>query len=282
MSFDYKQPRPSDICAFIERLAEMYKSPSTIRNNISAVKTYMAIRGRSVKPFENILVKNALRAVDIQVRHVPRQRLPITPAQLSVIISIIIKRRNGNMMALALIIMFQAFLRQSNIFPRTVASFDATRHITFSDISRNKSSITIAVKWSKTQQKLGEHQNITLHALPGSPLCPVTAYDRAMKTRQRATTEAPLITFNDGNPITTGYIKREWARALTAASLPPHMYSLHSLRRGGASFTYYKGGASLSDVIRHGGWSKSSQCVRAYLKPPAMYKDTVHRALDTL
>ena len=278
MGFSYKRPTSKDICAYIERLVDKYKSPGSIRNNISAIRTHMTLRGWRTKALDSIQVSHALRAVEIAMRHVPCQRLPISPKDLTVVVKNLRRRRHGSMMALAVLIMFQAFLRQSNLFPSRVATFDPTRHLTASDISVNDGSICLAIKWSKTQQTLGDNKSVTLHTLPGSPLCPVAAYHRATRGKH-SSREGPLIRFDDGNPITTGFMKRESDRALREASLSPKRYSLHSLRRGGASYVYYKG-ASLSDVTRHGGWR--SESVRAYLKPPPAFKDTVHNALDTL
>ena len=280
MGFNFRRPTPKDMGAYIERLVDKYKSPSTIRNNISAVRTYMASRGWSTKVLDTVRVQNALRAVDIQMRHVPAQRRPISPAQLLPVIGHLSSRRHGSMMVLAVILMFQAFLRQSNLFPSTVAGFDPTRQMTVGDIMANGTNITLAIKWSKTQQKFGDHQSITLHALPSSPLCPMAAYNKAARVRRTNAPNSPLITFVDGNSITTGFMKKEWNQALAAVSLPPAHYSLHSLRRGGATFSYFQGGDTLYDVQRHGGWRSDS--IRAYLKPPSTFKDSVHRALETL
>ena len=184
------------------------------------------------------------------------------------------------MVVLAIILMFQAFLRQSNLLPHSVALFDKTRQITVGDITDNGDQITIKVKWTKTQQVMGDRQVINLYAIPGSPLCPVSAYRRAQKGRHQVPLSAPLLSFEDGNPITLGYVKRVWGGTLKLLGYSPEEYSLHSLRRGGASFCRYQHQAELIDVKRHGGWR--SDCVRAYLKPPPRYRDSVHRALSRL
>ena len=281
MGFNYKRPKPIHICAYIERLVEKGLSPGTIRNQISAIKTYMTLKTWSTKSWRSLKVANALKAVDRNVRHVPVQRAPVTPRLLRKILPHIKSQPNGPMMTLAILLMFEAFLRQSNVLPKSVSAFDSTRHLTVLDVRIKAGTMAIKVKWSKTQQTLGDCQVVNLHPLPGSPLCPVAALHRAQHSRKaKVKPSDPLISFTDGNPITLGYIKRAWASALSALNLSPKTYSLHSLRRGGASYCYYEGGASFEQVKRHGGWR--TDCVRAYLRPPPQYKDSVHKALQDL
>ena len=231
-------------------------------------------------PFMSLHVKNALKAVELQIRHVPDQKDAVTPKLLKNILCLIRKRSNGNMMALAIIIMFQAFLRQSNLLPRCVAAFDPTRQLTSSDVKVRGGVLSIQVKWSKTQQKLGDNREINLHSIPGSPLCPVAAFRAASMGRRRHTPDSPLITFRDGNPMTLGYVKKAWAAVLKSLCRSARVFSLHSLRRGGTSYVSFQGQAKMTDLRRHGGWS--SEAVRAYLKPPKGFVDSVQAARQQL
>ena len=265
------------MCAYIERLVEKGLSPGTIRNHISAITTHMKLRGWSTHSLRSLKVSNALRAVERNVRHVPRQRSPVSPQLLRRVVMDIGQRDNGPMMCLAIIIMFQAFLRQSNLLPRSVKAFDPTRQLTMSDIKLRPASMDIKVKWSKTQQTFGDTRVTTLHAIPGSSLCPLKSFKAAQHRRGRCRPSAPLIAFPDGNPITLAYLKRAWDDAVSSLGLLPAKYSLHSLRKGGASHCYYKGGAPIHQVMTHGGWK--SESVRAYLRPPHSHKTSVHKAL---
>ena len=279
MGFNYKRPKPLDICAYIEYMVEKTFSPGTIRNNISHIKTYMRLRSRSTKSLRSLKVAIALRAVDIHIRHVPQQRPPVTPEVLRGVIRVIRQRTNGPMMCLDLILMYEGFLRQSNVLPPSVKKFDPTRHMTVADVQCNDTHLVVKIKWSKTHQTLGDSQVVNLYKIPGSLLCPVAAFVSAYQHQKGHTSTSPLIAFRDGNPITLGYMKRHFESALSVMDIPPTEFSLHSLRRGGASYTYYKG-ADMHDVMRHGGWR--SESVRAYLRPPPNFTDTVHRALQQL
>ena len=280
MGFGYKKPTPIQVCAYIERMVELGCAPGTIRNNISLIRSHLRLKSQNVRAFNSVLVTNAIRAVEMDIRHVKRQKDPVTPQILKSVIKQLSGQPNAQMITLALILMFEAFLRQSNLLPRSVSLFDKTRHMTLGDVADNGKCVTINIKWSKTQQAFGDHQVVNLYAILGSPLCPVTAYRKALRVHPRPRPSAPLISFTDGNPITLGYVKRVWGDALEAIKLSPKTYSLHSLRRGGASFCHFKQGAKLHDVKRHGGWR--SDCVRAYLRPPPAHKDSVHLALAHL
>ena len=239
----------------------------------------MRLNSRSTQSLNSLRVRNALKAVEIAIRHVPRQSATVSPKTLKRAVLFISKRPHGGMLKLAILLMFHAFLRQSCLLPRTVKSYDHTRQLTVNDVSIHQSDIRINLKWSKTQQKMGDCRTITLHSLPGSVVCPVRAARASCQPHHPGGTR-PLIAFPDGNPMTTGYVKREWKAALKAVGEDPNDHTLHGLRRSGASHVYYSCGASLMDVKKHGGWR--SECIRAYLRAPPGHKDTVQRALTTL
>ena len=111
------------------------------------------------------MVLNALRAVERNVRHVPLQRAPVTLHFLRCLASLITKMKGGPMLALP--IMFQAFLRQSNLLLRSLKPFDP-----ISDVRVRRQSINLNIKWSKTQQTFGDGRVFTLPAIAGSPPLP--------------------------------------------------------------------------------------------------------------
>ena len=171
------------ICAYIEYLVDKKLKLGTIRNHISALTTYMLIKSWNHEPFQSLGVTNALKALELQIRHAPNQKAPVTPDLLKNVVSIISHHPNGKVINLALIIMFMAFLRQSNVLPISVAAFDPSRHITVGDVTLSGDVLTIRVKWSKTQQTLGDYREVHLNSISGSPLCPVAAFQAAMSKK---------------------------------------------------------------------------------------------------
>ena len=263
---------PHDICWYLEHLVS-----TTISNHLSSIRTYFATAGIDKTPLYAPVVVNALRAIAINLRHTPNPAASITPEVVAAALCHIHDLDYPHQVRLAIVWMFMAFLRQSNIAPRTTYAFDPTRHVTRGDIKMDHDSITISLKWSKSTQKSQTPTTVTVWAKPDSSLCPVRAYHMLIKVSPTVARAQPLLQYKDGHPMTTSYISKSWAHLLHLAGLPLQQHTLHGLRRGGASYSYHTAGATLEDVMTHGKWASSA--VRAYLKPQRKQKTTVHKAL---
>ena len=75
---------------------------------------------------------------------------------------------------------FFSFLRLENIVPHSSASFDISRHLTREDLKFSDSFAIIIVKFAKTIQFRDRIAHISIPALPGSMLCPVTALENML------------------------------------------------------------------------------------------------------
>ena len=278
--FPYDAPAPYNVCWYLEHLATRGLVSTTIANHLSSLRTYFSMAGLDTSPLFARHVVNALRAISITVRHVSDPALAITPEVVKGALQHLGVLNQPYHMRLAITWMFNGFLRQSNIAPRTVNSFDPTRHLTRGDASLQQDSIVLALKWSKTMQKSKTPSKILLQPLPGSPLCPVKAYQDLLVVAPTYHPQQPLLQFPDGNSITAPHIAREWTTLLQKARIPIKGNTLHGLQRGGASFSYHDGGATLEDVMAHGSWASSA--VRAYLAPHTPRTTSVHRALAAL
>ena len=280
VSFPYDAPRPYNICWYIEHLAERGLVSTTISNYISALRTYFGMAGLDRAPLQSQVVANAMRAISLTIRHVPRPAQGADPAIVARALAHSHILDHPRQITLAVTWMFMAFLRQSNLAPRTVAAFDTTRHLTRGDINLRRDHLVIQLKWSKTMQKSQNPTSITLWENRESSLCPVAAFRHLISHQPSLAPTQPLLQFHDGNPMTAPYIAKSWHKLLTAASLQTQGYTLPGLRRGGASFTYHEAGAKLPDVMAHGNWASSA--VRSYLTPRQAQTTSVHRALATI
>ena len=216
----------------------------------------------------------------MNIRRPQADKLPVTPEVLRAVLGRIEKGPDRLPLTLGILIMFVGFLRQSSVAPGSVASFDKTRHLTREDVFNSSRGLVIRLKWSKTIQRSADQKTILLPQTNDPRLCPVRAFNAYIAARPTAAPSAPLLTFRDGNPITTRYISRRWIAALKEAGLSTTAYSLHSLRKGGASFAYNHGKADLNDVMAQGTWK--SDAVRTYIKPQDAAPNTVHAALSAL
>ena len=69
----------------------------------------------------------------------------------------------------------------ANIVTRSRQCVDPSRHLTRRDIATNQHGLIVTFKCTKTLQ-FGERKlHIPLVRLPGSPLCPVSAYHRMIR-----------------------------------------------------------------------------------------------------
>ena len=110
----YDNPSIAHICSYIEYLAQSCKCPKSVRNEISSIRTYMRMAGIPTAPVDSLQVNHALRALDIQVRHIPDQKLPATPHVVYEVVKYMTAQTHGYMLAYSAVLMFQGFLHQSN------------------------------------------------------------------------------------------------------------------------------------------------------------------------
>ena len=163
---------------------------------------------------------------------------------------------------MALLLMFMGFLRQSNVAPNSTSTFDPSRHLTCGDAAVTPLGLRVSVKWTKTIQASADATSVLLPATRDPLVCPVRAYREYVHHAPKPpSARAPLLCHRDGNPLTVPYIRRQWALLLAIIGKSPAVYSLHSLRRGAAQYTYNDCCADINDVMLQGTWK--SQAVRA-------------------
>lgn len=278
MDFDFTSPTPEELCAYIEALVSRPITPNAIKGHLSSLKAYFRNAGFSTTPFESVQVANAIRAVDIMVKHNPKIKLALHPELIAQILLVIDTYPNGKAVSLSIALMFSAFLRQSNLLAKTIKTFDHDRQITCADVTICDDLLRIDLKWTKTNQRFGESTVITASRMPQSVICPVSRY---LETQPISTRESrlPLIRFEDGNPMTVNYVNKHWRKALAALDvIAPHM-TLHRLRLSGASWANDQGVGSL-DICQQGSWR--SESFRAYVMRSGAKPNKVNECMSRI
>ena len=268
------------ICWYIERLVQKGNSPGTISNVISHLRTFYKLAGLRDSPLHHYRVRLALRAVAINIRHVSRAKLDAPPVALKKAIQLNAGRQEEEATNLGFIIMYVGLLRQSSLAPATTAKFDNTRHPTIGDARLEQGALKLKLKWTKTLQKALDAKTIVLPATNDPQVCPVKAYKRYLSVRPNIDPAAPLLTYQDGNPITVRFLAKRWSELVKDMGLSPTELSLHSLRKGGAAYAYNKGGTRLNDVMTQGTWR--SLAVRNYIRPREGQITSLHEAMAKL
>jgi hypothetical protein len=176
---------------------------------------------------------------------------------------------------------FFGMLRQSNLATASVCQFDKSRHTTHGDVSLQAPGVVIRIKWSKTVQTMDNQQLLPLPAVPNSVADPVAAYKQLLLAVPTTSARQPLLSYVScsGVAIVTTYMLATSLRDFLAIlQYDTGLYSLHSLRRGGATVAVKQGVGQL-DIKRHGNWS--SDTFWQYVTSPFVAQSPVAAALGS-
>jgi integrase len=209
-----------------------------------------------------------LRALDITLRHRPQRKTPVNINMIRQLVSACDSLDTlGCVLKVFILFAFMAFLRQSNLAPQRPQDFDNTRHTCRGDIFIQDPGLIILIKWSKTHQTGETTPTIPLPKIHGSPLCPVRAF-KAMVSNIPAPPHRPLLLWpspmNGSRIATCRQIARIFQTLLKELGYKTSDFSLHALRRGGASHCF-QAGAPSRDVQAHGCWQ--SDAFWSYIVP---------------
>ena len=200
-----------------------------------------------------------MRAIKLNMRHVPLKRLPITPDMLKSLCEVCDSLDSvlGKCIKVALLLAFCGYLRQSNLAPRQASMFDPTRNTCRGDVLFMKPGLVIIHKWSKSQQTADSASLLPIPAIPRLAIDPVEAYRQMIVAVPTRSANDPLLSLpapgGGRQTITTGHLRICFRELLLIIGADPALYSLHSLRRGGAS-TSHQLGVSALDIQKHGKW----------------------------
>jgi hypothetical protein len=151
-----------------------------------------------------------------------------------------------------------AFLRISNLVPKSLNEYDSTRDIRRGDITINKGGINVFIRWAKSLQKYNQVATIPLFKLSNSPLCPLVNL-QYLNTQYPVRPSDPLLSYYSGkvlNVITQAQLRAAFARIVSSANLD-HNLTFHALWRSGASLAFASGSA----IREHSGpWHMDIRC----------------------
>ena len=260
---DYQHPSPETLCLFVEFLALSFHSPGSVKNYLSGVRIFFKLQQQSPKSLDCFQLQLMLRAVDITMEHTPSPKLPLTEDMLQKMCELCdTLKPNGIVAKCAILLVFFGFLRQSNLGPSKAGLFDIKRHLCRGDVFITATTLAVIIKWTKTIQNHQNPQVIQLPSIPRSTLCPVTTFQQMCKQVPHHSHNSPLFVIRQNShtsrrdtfrPMTSAWLADVFNELLIALGYARHSYSLHSLRRGGATAAF-KAGADHALIKRHGTW----------------------------
>ncbi len=279
----YIAPSADTMCNYIEYLAQRFTTYKSVSNYISAVRYMHKVLHISASSLDSMEVRLMLRAVSITMRTVPRRKLPVTVQllrKLCVLCSL--QGKIGLVIHNALLLGFFGLLRASNLCPQSSNHFDTSRHLTRGDIVVAPPGLVLMLKWSKTMQVSNQPVCIPIPRMHDTLLDPVATFQKLCHIIP-CSSDAPLFTLPDGKSLTIRALRNYFKVLIRGLGLSSDSYSVHSLRRGGATATF-RAGAAQVDIQRQGCWAGRtvmdyiSSAVPADSSITAAFKAAVDRA----
>ena len=229
---------------------------------MSHLRLYLRMRHASLAPLDDVRVRLAMDAVKRSKDHKPKGA---RAAPLTIIKQVLLelsRTPRDRTIAFAVMIMYYTGARQSEVAPRSVASFDPTRHTTRRDVRVSGGALVLHKKWAKNMQANSQSRDTCMEAAPTADLCPVRAYRRMLREAPTTHPKQPLLVFPaDGATITAPYIAKVWkdTQARLGVRTP---YTLHAIRKAAATVAFASGSTEL-EVRRFGGWASNAH--RTYI-----------------
>ena len=279
---DPYRPSLNDVGAFVEFLVTDHNSPATIQNYLTAVRAMYRWWARPdiTQMLDSHGVHQMMKGIANTVRPPKDKRTAVTPEHLRLILRTCDAHREWLPAKLAISLAYFAYLRISNLAPRTMSAFDASRHATWADLRPRQKGLVLTLRWSKTRQHSTAPQDIPVSTLDDKRLCPKNTwleYSSAVgePSDPVATPLLRTAVHPRGRTISASMLTRSIRQVINAAGLSQMGYTPHSFRRGGASCSHHDG-APMEAIKHHGTWS--SDAVHRYLLTPPEFKSPIIKA----
>jgi hypothetical protein len=274
-------PSQHQLCLYMEYLAQRFVSARTVRNYMSAITLLHKQLDVSCPALSSFQVGLMARAVDRTMLTPPSPRLPVSVLLLRQLVQATLPLGVwGVVFRFAILLAFFGFLRQSNLAPRTASQFDSARHSRRRDVVFTKQGAFIRLRWTKTLQSAHQPVFVPLPVIDNSPLCPVAAFRDMAASVPVLSSKSPLLLVpspgGELQVVTIPMLAQTFKDIINSLGLPLHTFSLHSLRRGGATLAF-EAGVPVDCIKGHGTWS--SQSVYTYICPATNLPSTVPTAL---
>ena len=256
--FGYKLLNPTftQIMGFVAFLFNKFHKTGTVNNYISGAKTYVRILGGNGKAFEHINVNLVKKGVARVAQHKVKQAKSISVKQLKKVIDE--WKRKGEkcyVFTVVTLLAFFSMLRQSNL---VIGSDGGHSHTLMrKDVTVKQRTLRIRIRSTKTTWRPEDEYWLVVPEIPHSHYCVVRAWKKYIRS-VRLAPDDPAFWRANGSPLTS----RLWLAALRSAlsrtgTRDPWAFTLHSLRRGGATACVEEG-VGLDQVKLAGNWSSKA------------------------
>ena len=231
------------LCRFGQHLSTTLKSPEAVSNYISGIRTCLALLGLAIPDPKEKQMQMFITGIKRILLHEVKQAEPVTPCLLLKLSKMVDYKDQVELVAwTALLLGFYMFLRKSNLVPDTMDTFNPEQQFTRSDLNliSPELAMMVEVRWSKTIQFKQKILRAPVLPAANKAICPVFWMHKMLQLIP-ATPQDPIFTLRiRGEKLSLSanqliYRFRKW---LLLLGEDPSRFSLHSLRRGGATFAY--------------------------------------------
>ncbi|KAI8490524.1 cytoplasmic pattern recognition receptor signaling pathway in response to virus [Branchiostoma belcheri] len=256
------------LSCYAQFLGRSLKCPDSISHYLSSVKLLHQLNGVYSLDLQAFEIKQTLRGLKKTLQHRPRESRPVTPELLNRLHRHIDPANSKDATIWAILLLgFFAYFRKSNLVPSSTKAFDPHKHLRRRDIAVATEGLVLRTSWSKTVQANEREVLAPILAIPGSNLCPVSAYKNMLQLVP-ATPDSPAFllppsTNRPARPVTASILEKSFKRLLSQAGLPPGSYTIHDLRRGGYTLAF-EAGVPRELRQQHGDWRSNADLL--YLK----------------
>lgn len=251
-------PTNAEVCAYLEFLADTTPSPRTIGNHLAHIRTYCRRAGVDISQLEHIRVSWAMTAMKRNKDYIPRVKLAFPIEDLQRMVITLPQDPRGNLLRVAVLIMFYAALRQSEVLAPTMSSFDKKKHLTRGDVQFHDQAVSIHIKHAKNMQSVYQNKTVRLSAAENPLLCVAAALRSMYEVTPTIHQYEPCLMFpTSRRPVPIDFVRRNWKAHLEAHGISIAALSLHSIRKSAATAAHDQGCGEI-DIQQYGGWRSNS------------------------
>ena len=231
------------LCRFRQHLSRTFESPEAVGNYQSGVRTCLALLGLQIPDAKDRQIQMFMMGLKRMMVHEVKQAAPITPEILMKLSKVVDYRDQVELVAwTGLLLGFYMFLRKSNLVPDTMDTFNPEHQFRRADLNLTTPELAMMFEIRRTKTIQLRQKILRMPILPAKnkAICPVF-WTHLMLQLIPAGPQDPVLALRVNNQIVSLsanqliYRLRKW---LTLVDMDSSAYLLHSLCRGGATFTY--------------------------------------------
>ena len=226
-------------CRYAVYLGHIMDAPGTISNYISGVKTLHKLEGFPPLP-DFLSLPMVIKGIKRDMQHEVLRAKPIYPEHL-LAMSKLIQSPQDEVYYTCFLVGFSIFLRKMNLVPDSTKEYSPQKQLSRGALRKHKGVYLAVLNWTKTKQFGEDRQVLPLVPNKNKAICPTYWLDRL--TSGPGHPSDPLFAIRTAEgliPITYRQAAERLRRWIIQMGLSPERYTLHGLRRGGASWARVK------------------------------------------